>query len=80
MITIDKLSTIEKEELSIKLKINKSTLYRYRTEKKYLYKLIELGLQKEEELKHNINSEDDYNKIMENFEKRLNSLENEIKV
>ena len=78
MIKIENLSTKEKEELSEKLKINKSTLYRYRTEKEYLYKLIELGLQKEKEIKNEINNKDDIQKTLNDMMNKINSMESKV--
>jgi len=77
---LDNLSTKKKEELSEKLQINKSTLYRYKTTKPYLYELINLGLQKEKELEkmEEIGIENPENAIIEIMSK-VNTLTKEIK-
>jgi len=56
---------IKIEDLTNKIDINKSTLYRYKTTKPYLYKLIEQGLE----------NENDLAKKLEELSKRMDIIE-----
>jgi hypothetical protein len=71
-----KLNTEKKKELAKKLNISLPTLYNWKKEKPYLFKLIELGLLKEKELEEGKETvtKEKINKIEETIEYLVNEI------
>ena len=70
-----KFSKKEKEELAERFNISIATYYNWEKNKSELIKIIELGLQKEKEIEHGLENEQDLAKKLEELTKRMDNLE-----
>ncbi|MFY4781690.1 TetR/AcrR family transcriptional regulator [Aliarcobacter butzleri] len=70
---------IDKEERAKRFNISLATYYNWEKTKPDLIKIIELGLQKEEEISKNLESINDIYPIIEKLQEDIKSLKEEIK-
>lgn len=75
-----KLTRKDKEERAQRFNISVSTYYNWEKEKPELIKVIELGLQKEEEIKNNVNEFYNLDKTVGNIIPTIKALEEKIKL
>lgn len=74
-----KLTKKEKQELSDKFDISISTFYNWEKTKPYLIKLIELGLQKENEIKNNLDGFSNLDEAVGQLLPKFKELEEKVK-
>ncbi|MCT7610381.1 TetR/AcrR family transcriptional regulator [Aliarcobacter butzleri] len=70
---------IDKEERAKRFNISLATYYNWEKTKPDLIKIIELGLQKEEEISKNLENINDIYPIIERLQEDIKSLREEIK-
>ena len=70
-----KFTKIEKELLAERFNISLATYYNWEKNKPDLIKVIELGLQKEKEIEHGLENEEDLAKKLEELTKRMDIIE-----
>ncbi|MFW2378146.1 TetR/AcrR family transcriptional regulator [Aliarcobacter butzleri] len=70
---------IDKEERAKRFNISLATYYNWEKTKPDLIKIIELGLQKEEEISKNLENINDIYPIIEKLQEDIKSLKEEIK-
>lgn len=70
---------IDKEERAKRFNISLATYYNWEKTKPDLIKIIELGLQKEEEISKNLESINDIYPIIEKLQEDIKSLKEEVK-
>ncbi|MDY0194119.1 MAG: TetR/AcrR family transcriptional regulator [Aliarcobacter butzleri] len=70
---------IDKEERAKRFNISLATYYNWEKTKPDLIKIIELGLQKEEEISKNLENINDIYPIIERLQEDIKSLKEEIK-
>lgn len=70
---------IDKEERAKRFNISLATYYNWEKTKPDLIKIIELGLQKEEEISKNLENINDIYPIIEKLQEDIKSLKEEVK-
>lgn len=65
----------EAEIIGNRINVSVATLYNWKKTKPELLKLLELGLQKEHEIEHGIESDEDFKKKVDNLERRMKAIE-----
>lgn len=70
---------IDKEERAKRFNISLATYYNWEKTKPDLIKIIELGLQKEEEISNNLENINDIYPIIEKLQEDIKSLKEEIR-
>lgn len=74
-----KLTRKDKEERAQRFNISVSTYYNWEKEKPELIKIIELGLEKEQEIKNNVNELSNLDKTVGDIIPTIKALEEKIK-
>ena len=69
------MTTKERNELANRINSTPKTLYNWETSKPELIKLLLLGLQKEKEIEHGLENEEDLAKKLEELTKRMDIIE-----
>jgi len=69
------MTTKERNELADRINSTPKTLYNWETSKPELIKLLLLGLQKEKEIEHGLENEQDLAKKLEELTKRMDIIE-----
>lgn len=75
-----KLTRKDKQERAERFNISVSTYYNWEKEKPELIKIIELGLEKEQEIKNNTNELSNLDKTVGNIIPTIKALEEKIKL